>query len=239
MAEGPERSLLHVHAGLGCAHNFETEGPRHLSLPSVGSHVISRPPNMVYCLTVTILASSRWMVRLSARPCGRPVAHTEAKCFSPPTIDRSLLARWSLKGGQSVENLRGLATADAKPASRVRPKRSANPQTTAHYPLPLRRRPTVGTQTRANRTCSENLADKRPSDRRPQGSSEAVPPVRHYSLGTASDQPLSPASALENSVPLLSLPSPLVPASACTSDVRVLPPPTPAGEWHVDHVGKK
>jgi hypothetical protein len=24
MAEGPERSLLHVHGGLGCAHNFET-----------------------------------------------------------------------------------------------------------------------------------------------------------------------------------------------------------------------
>jgi hypothetical protein len=104
---------------------------------------------------------------------GRPVAHTEAKYFPPPTIDPSLLARWSLKGGQSVENLRGLATAYAKPASRVRSEpSSASPQTTAHCPLPLRRRPTVGTHTHANR--SKNLADKRPSDRRPQGSSEAV-----------------------------------------------------------------
>lgn len=152
---------------------------------------------------------------------------------APPNANPSLLRRRSLKGSRSAENLRGLATADAKPASRTLEvlRKPTNDSTLA---LAIASSPAVAT-THPHRTSSETHTDKRPTDRRPH--THAHPrelilqvPVRHGSLGTVSDQPLSPTAALPSSVPLLSPPSPLVPTSARTLNARVPPPPpSPAG----------
>jgi Protein of unknown function (DUF2013) len=151
---------------------------------------------------------------------------------APSNADPSLLRRRSLKGSRSAENLRGLATADAKPASRTLEalRKPTNDSTLA---LAIASSPAVATS-HPHRTSSETLTDKRPADRRPHAHAHPpaareviLPPVRHGSLG--SDQPLSPTTALSSSVPLLSPPSPLVPASARTSNARVPPPlPSPA-----------
>jgi len=154
---------------------------------------------------------------------------------APPNANPSLLRRRSLKGSRSAENLRGLAKADAKPASRTLEvlRKPTNDSTIA---LAIASSPTVAT-TQPHRTSSETLTDKRTADRRPHAHAHRPAardvilqvPVRHGSLGTVSDQPLSPTAALSSSVPLLSPPpSPLVPASARTSNARV-PPPSPAG----------
>jgi hypothetical protein len=143
---------------------------------------------------------------------------------APQNADPSLLRRRSLKGSRSAENLRGLATADAKPASRNLEalRKPTNDSTLA---LAIASSPII-TTTHPHRTSSETLTDKRPADRRshahahPPAPREVILPlpVRHGSLGTVSDQPLSPTSP----------PSPLVPTSARTSNARV-PPPSPAG----------
>jgi hypothetical protein len=155
---------------------------------------------------------------------------------APPNADPSLLRRRSLKGSRSAENLRGLAAAEAKPASRTLEalRKPTNDSTLA---LAIASSPTVATS-HPHRTSSETRTDKRPADRRPHAHTHppaarevVLPPVRHGSLGTVSDQPLSP-TALSSSVPLLSPPSPLVPTSARTSNARFLlppPPPSPAG----------
>ena len=150
---------------------------------------------------------------------------------APPNADTSLLRRRSTKGSRSAENLRSLATADAKPASRaleaLRKPTLSNDSTLA---LAIASSPTV-TNTHPLRTSSETLTDKRPVDRRPHAHARppALPlPVRHGSLGTVSDQPLSPTAALSSPVPLIYPPSPLVPALARTSNARVPPPPSPA-----------
>lgn len=154
---------------------------------------------------------------------------------APPNANPSLLRRRSLKGSRSAENLRGLATTDVKPASRTLEalRKPTNDSTLA---LAIASSPTVATG-HPHRTGSETLTDKRPADRRlhphvqsPAAREPVPPPVRHGSLGTVSDQPLSPTAALSSSVPLLSPPSPLVPAFARTSNTRVPPPPpSPAG----------
>jgi hypothetical protein len=151
---------------------------------------------------------------------------------APPNADPSLFRRRSLKGSRSAENLRGLATADAKPVSRTLEalRKPTNDSTLA---LAIASSPTV---THPQRAGSETLPDKRPADRRPHARPPAARelilpiPVRHGSLGTVSDQPLSPPAALSSSVPVpvLSPPSPLVPAYARISNVRV-PPPSPVG----------
>jgi hypothetical protein len=150
---------------------------------------------------------------------------------APPNADPHLLRRRSLKGSRSAENLRGLATADAKPASRTLEvlRKHTNDSTLA---LAIASSPTVAT-THPHRTGSETITDKRPADRRPHAhvhppaARELIlpVPVRHGSLGTVSDQPLSPTAALSSSVPRLSPPSPLVPAFARISNARVSPPP--------------
>ena len=150
---------------------------------------------------------------------------------TPPSTNPSLLRRRSLKGSRSAENLRGLATTDAKPASRTLEtlRKPTNDSTLA---LAVASSPTVAT-THPHRTGSETLTDKRPANRHAHAHVHppaVLPPVRHGSLGTVSDQPLSPSAALSSSVPLLSPPSPLVPAFARTSNARVPPPPpSPAG----------
>jgi hypothetical protein len=148
---------------------------------------------------------------------------------APPNADPSLLRRRSLKGSRSAENLRGLATADAKPSRTLEALRK--PTNDSTLALAIAMSPTVAHPQRAG---SETLPDKRPSDRRPHprppAPRELILPVRHGSLGTVSDQPLSPTAALPSSapVPALSPPSPLVPAYARTANTRV-PPPSPAG----------
>ena len=153
---------------------------------------------------------------------------------APPNADPSLLRRRSLKGSWSAENLRGLATADAKPASRTL---EALRKPTNDSPLALANASShIIVTTHSHRTGPETLPDKRPADRRPHAHAHTHPPahpparevilpapVRHGSLGTVSDQPLSPTA------PLFSPPSPLVPAYARTSSARVPPPPSPAG----------
>jgi hypothetical protein len=147
---------------------------------------------------------------------------------APPNADPSLLRRRSLKGSRSAENLRGLATADVKPASRTLEalRKPTNDSTLA---LAIASSPTV-TTSHPHRTGSETLPDKRPADRRPHHHPPAArdltlpTPVRHGSLGTVSDQPLSPTASF---VPCP--PSPLVPAYARTSNMRAPPPPSPAG----------
>lgn len=147
---------------------------------------------------------------------------------APPNPDPSLLRRRSLKGSRSAENLRGLASADAKPASRTLEalRKPTNDSTLA---LAIASSPTVAHPQRAG---SETLPDKRSADRRqharpPAARDLVLPiPVRHGSLGTVSDQPLSPPTAAHSSS--MSPPSPLVPAYARTSNARV-PPPSPAG----------
>ncbi len=151
---------------------------------------------------------------------------------APPTTDPSVLRRRSLKGSRSAENLRGLATADAKLASRTL-EALRKPTNDSTLSLAIASPPTIPTS-HPHRTNSETLNDKRPADRRPHAhahppaSREVIPPLRHGSLGTVSDQPLSPVRVPSNSVPLVSPSSPLVPASARTSDARVPPPPSPA-----------
>lgn len=147
-----------------------------------------------------------------------------------PNADPCLLRRRSLKGSRSAENLRGLATAEAKPASRTLEalRKPTNDSTLA---LAIASSPTVATA-HPHRTSSETqtLTDKRSADRRSHAHAhpptarearEAIlpPPVRHGSLGTVSDQPLSPTLP----------PSPLIPASARSSNGRAPPPPSPAG----------
>jgi SPIN90/Ldb17 len=150
---------------------------------------------------------------------------------APPTTDPSLFRRRSLKGSRSAENLRGLATADAKPASRTF-EAFRKPTNDSSLTLAIASSPPTATA-HPQRTSSETLADKRPSDRRahPPATREIIlpHPIRHGSFGTVSDQPISPAGALSNSVPLRSPPSPLVPASARTADPRVPPSQSPAG----------
>jgi hypothetical protein len=151
---------------------------------------------------------------------------------APPNADPSLLRRRSLKGSRSAENLRGLATTDVKPASRAL-EALRKPTNDSILALAIASSPTTS---HPHRTGSETLTDKRPADRRPH--SHVRPPaarefilpvpVRHGSLGTVSDQPISPTAALSSSVPLISPPSPLVPASARTSNARFPPPPSPA-----------
>lgn len=146
----------------------------------------------------------------------------------PPTTDPSILRRRSLKGSRSAENLRGLATANAKPASRAL-EALRKPSNDSSLNLATASPPTT-TATHAHRTGSETLPDKRSADRRPhhahpQAAREVVPPVRHNSLGTVSDQPMSLGGAL--SMPLCPT-SPLVPAHVRNSDARI-PPPSPAG----------
>jgi hypothetical protein len=153
---------------------------------------------------------------------------------APPNADPSLLRRRSLKGSRSAENLRGLATADAKPASRTLEalRKPTNDSTLA---LAIASSPIVAT-THPHRSGSETFTGKRPADRRshahahpPAARDVRLPvPVRHGSLGTVSDQPLSPTAALSSSVPLLSRPSPLVPEFARTANTPVSPPPSPA-----------
>ena len=114
---------------------------------------------------------------------------------SPPTTDSSLLRRRSVKGSRSAENLRGLATASAKPASRAL-ETLRKPTNDSSLNLAIASAPIVPA-THASRTSSETLADKRPADRRPQVHPPAareviIPPIRHGSLGTVSDQPMSP-----------------------------------------------
>jgi hypothetical protein len=182
------------------------------------------------------LSAEQGMQR-SASPSGDRVAAQsltpKPNVPAPPNVHPSLLRRRSLKGSRSAENLRGLATADAKPASRTLEalRKPTNDSTLA---LAIASSPAVAT-THPQRTGSEpeTLTDKRPADRRPHTHAhprELILPVRHGSLGTVSDQPLSPTAALSSSVPLLSPPSPLVPTSARTSNARVPPPPpSPAG----------
>jgi hypothetical protein len=80
------------------------------------------------------------------------------------------------------------------------------------------------THAHANRTSSETLADKHPSDRRPQARlslqlqlQSIITRLRHQPLSpgdrgdTSGTKSSSVYSALENSVPLLSPPSPLAP----------------------------
>lgn len=145
----------------------------------------------------------------------------------PPTTDPSLLRRRSLKGSRSAETLRGLVAASAKPASRAH-EALRKPTNDSSLALAVASPPTV-TATHPHRTGSETHADKRPADRRPHHAHppavrEIMPPVRHSSLGTVDDQPMSPVGA-SFSMPL-SPTSPLVPASVRNSDARV--PPSPA-----------
>ena len=144
------------------------------------------------------------------------------------TADSSLPRRRSLKGSRSAENLRGLATANAKPASRVfeslckSAKDSSLSLATASQP----NAPASHHHAHPSRTASETLVDKRLADRRQPahapGVREVNAPLCHNSLETES--PMSPVRAL---VTLLPPPSPLVPASARSSDTR--PPARPAG----------
>ena len=150
---------------------------------------------------------------------------------SPSTTDPSILRRRSIKGSRSAENLRSLAKAGAKSASRAHePLRK--PANDSSLNLAIASPPTVAA-THAHRTGSETLADKRPPDHRrphahhahPPATRAIMPPVRHNSAGMVSDQPLSPVGALS---PTRSPPSPLIPTYMRTSDARV-PPPSPAG----------
>ena len=151
------------------------------------------------------------------------------KLLSTPassTADPSLSRRRSLKGSRSAENLRGLATANAKPASRAL-EALCKPAKDSSLSLSLASQPnTPGTHHHAHpsRTASETLVDKRPADRRQPahapGVCEVNPPVRHNSLETGS--PMSPVRALVTPPPLS---SPLVPASVRNSDTRILPRP--------------
>ena len=172
---------------------------------------------------------------------------------SAPTNDPSLLRRRSLKGSRSAENLRSLAAASAKPASRAN-EAHRKPTNDSSLNLATASPPTV-TATHAQRSGSETLADKRPADRRSHAQAEVTPPVRHNSFGTVSDQIMSPAGPPSAPVPVPRSPrSPLIPASertsearapsspVCqlppsplvsapvrTSDERIPPPPSPAG----------
>ena len=141
---------------------------------------------------------------------------------SAPTNDPSLLRRRSLKGSRSAENLRSLATANPKPASRAL---DALHKPTNDSSLNVANAsPPIVAATHSHRTGSETLADRRSADRRalpPAAREVIIPPVRHNSL---SDQIMSPVGP--HSVPR-SPPSPLVPASTRTSDSRA--PPSPVG----------
>lgn len=145
----------------------------------------------------------------------------------PPNADPSLLRRRSLKGSRSAENLRGLATTDAKPASRTL-EALRKPTNDSILALAIASSPTTS---HPHRTGSETLTDRRPHAHvhSPAAREFILPvPVRHGSLGTVSDQPISPTAAHSSSVPLISPPSPLVPASARTSNARIQPPLSPA-----------
>ena len=142
------------------------------------------------------------------------------------STDPSLLRRRSLKGSRSAENLRGLAAASAKPTSRALEVRK--PTNDSSLDLAIASPPTVAA-THAQRSGSETVADKRPVDRRsnvhPPATREVIPPVRHNSYGTVSDQITSPTGP----PPVRSPPSPLIPAPARTSEARA--PSSSAGQF--------
>ena len=135
---------------------------------------------------------------------------------SAPTSDPSLLRRRSLKGSRSAENLRSLAAANPKPASRALDVHKPTNDSSLNL---ANASPPIVAATHSHRTGSETLADRRAHPLAPRD--VIIPPVRHNSL---SDQIMSPVGP--HSVPR-SPPSPLVPASSRTSDSRA--PPSPVG----------
>jgi hypothetical protein len=140
--------------------------------------------------------------------------------FLSTTVDPSLSRRRSLKGSRSAENLRGLATANTKPASRAL-EAVCKPAKDSSLSLAVASQPnTPASHHHQSRAASETLGDKRLADRRqpahPLGMREVNAPVRHNSLETGA--PMSPVRAL---VTPPAPPSPLIPASVRSSETRL------------------
>ncbi|KAI0260013.1 hypothetical protein BC834DRAFT_903129 [Gloeopeniophorella convolvens] len=151
---------------------------------------------------------------------------------APPSVDKALSRRRSLKGSRSAENLRGMAVASAKSTSRGLDalRKPANdsalnlataPQLSAAITHHHQYRDRIGSET----ALSRQPVDPHPHPH-PQGAPDATPPLRHNSLGTVLDEPLSPAAPLSPTGRLVHPGPPISPTSVRSLDIRV--PPSPA-----------